>query len=60
MIRIIPEPKRYSTGSLLLNLKRLTHGFVPVAKKRLKANLRPAGNVGLNERSKRDVRAARK
>jgi hypothetical protein len=55
MMKTIPELKRYSTGGLLRNLKRLDHGFALTAKKRLMVNLHPAGNVGLNERIKHEL-----
>ena len=55
MMKIIPELKRYLTGGVLRNLKRLDRGFVLIAKKRLMVNLHPAGNVGLDERIKREL-----
>jgi hypothetical protein len=45
-----PRPKRFSTTGWLPGLKGRTPGFVPVARKRLRANLHPAGSVGLNEK----------
>src|SRR6185436_7939691 len=55
MMKIIPELKRYLTGGVLRNLKRLDRGFVLIAKKRLMVNLHLAGNVGLNERIKHEL-----
>ena len=46
MMKIILERKSYLTSGCHPNLRYLSLGFVPAARKRLKANLHPAGKCG--------------